>query len=474
MLVVAAGMAVDFMRHEMYRAELQDAIDRGVLAAASLKQVRPAEDTIRGYMRSTTFIGDSEFKLAVDDKRTVHNRIIAAQAELDIRTYFLKIIGMPTLTVAAAGAAVEGKQDIEISLALDVSTSMSSCTATIPASEVGPNATDDIPSTCDHWSGTPTTSRLDVMKSSAQDFVDLVINDDTKENVTLSLVPFAGQVNPGPVAFNKLRQADVHPYSYCLEFDGTDFNSAWMPLDRSLAQMQYFSLSSYYSRPDLDPTVERGWCPGGMDEVIEYHSNNATQLKSRIGALKTHEATGTQYGMKWATMLLDPSSRSLTSDLITAGEVAGKWSARPVDYTDRDTLKFVILMTDGRTTDQWRVRPGAYDSAADRDWWATNIPNWNSTQFNFANHIDQNAVSRTEARNQFLANCTAAKQQGVVVFTIGFDIDATDVAGGGQDANSDLRACATSPSHFYDAKGVELSDAFSAIAATIQKLKLIY
>ena len=32
MLVVSAGMAVDFMRHEYHRAELQDAVDRGVLA----------------------------------------------------------------------------------------------------------------------------------------------------------------------------------------------------------------------------------------------------------------------------------------------------------------------------------------------------------------------------------------------------------------------------------------------------------
>ena len=473
MLVVAAGMAVDFMRHEMHRAELQDALDRGVLAAASLTQVRPAEDTIRGYMRTTAFIGP-DYRLAVDDNRTIHNRTISAQAEFDIRTYFLKIIGMPTLTVAARGAAIEGKQDIEISLALDVSTSMSSCTATIPANELGTNPTAGVPSTCDHWSGTPTASRLEVMKTSAQEFIDLVINDETKETVTLSLVPFAGQVNPGPVAFNKLRNADIHPYSYCVEFDGSDFGNAWMPLDRSLDQMQYFSLSSYYNRADLDPTVERGWCPGGNDEEIEYHSNDAETLKARIGGLKTHEATGTQYGMKWASMLLDPSSRSLTSDLVTAGDVKTKFAARPAEYTDSDTLKFVVLMTDGRTTDQWRVKPGAYDSAADRDWWAVNIPDWNSTQFNFANDINQSAVSRSDARSQFLANCTAAKEAGVVVFTIGYDIDKTDVAGGGQDAHSDLVACASSPSHFYDAKGIELTSAFEAIAATIQKLKLIY
>ncbi|MEM9780050.1 MAG: Tad domain-containing protein, partial [Pseudomonadota bacterium] len=37
-MILAAGMAVDFIRHETARADLQNALDRGVLAAAAFNQ----------------------------------------------------------------------------------------------------------------------------------------------------------------------------------------------------------------------------------------------------------------------------------------------------------------------------------------------------------------------------------------------------------------------------------------------------
>ncbi|MEO1315188.1 MAG: pilus assembly protein TadG-related protein, partial [Pseudomonadota bacterium] len=37
-MALAIGMAVDFMRHEMARADLQNALDRCTIAAAALSQ----------------------------------------------------------------------------------------------------------------------------------------------------------------------------------------------------------------------------------------------------------------------------------------------------------------------------------------------------------------------------------------------------------------------------------------------------
>ena len=56
LMVVSVGMAIDFMRHEAFRAELQNALDRGSLAAASLTQKMPAKETVRSYIRSTNFV----------------------------------------------------------------------------------------------------------------------------------------------------------------------------------------------------------------------------------------------------------------------------------------------------------------------------------------------------------------------------------------------------------------------------------
>ena len=63
--------------------------------------------------------------------------------------------------------------------------------------------------------------------------------------------------------------------------------------------------------------------------------------------------------------------------------------------------------------------------------------------------------------------CTQAKNAGIVVFTIGFDISE------GSDAHTDMSTRASSPSHFHDVDGLELTTAFDKIVQTIVKLKLV-
>ena len=303
------------------------------------------------------------------------------------------------------------------------------------------------------------------MKIDAQKFVDIMVNRRSKGYLTMSIIPFAGQVNPGSSAFNYLRASQIHPYSYCIEFAASDFLTSALPGYQSRHQMQYFSFSDYYLTPGLDPSVDFGWCPGGNSEEIIYHSDNATVLKSHIAGLQTHEATGSQYGMKWGAMLVDPSSRPLTSQLVTDGIVLPAYSGRPGAYNPAQRMKFIVFMSDGNTTLQNRVDAHSYDENWERDWWATNVPTMVSSPLNYGN-IQSPYIDVTTARNQFISACTAAKNMGVIVFTIGFDIEA------GSDAYTDLSTCATSLSHFYDVDGYDLNTAFSAIAGTIQKLKL--
>ena len=62
------------------------------------------------------------------------------------------------------------------------------------------------------------------------------------------------------------------------------------------------------------------------------------------------------------------------------------------------------------------------------------------------------------------AICQAAKDQGIMVFTIGFEAPAA-----GKDV---LLKCASSDSHYYDVKGLEIADAFASIASAIRQLRL--
>lgn len=440
LMVLAVGMAVDFMRHETSRAELQNAVDRGILAAAALNQSLDSETTVRAYLKSSNFIPDA-YNLSVVPTTTPDGFTkLTATASYDLPTSFLKLAGINTLSVQAKGAAIEGVSNIELSLVLDVSTSMSYETT-----------------------GGTTDSRLSVMKSSAKSFVNQILAANTVGSTTISLVPFAGQVNPGSVAFNHFRNSVVHSYSNCIEFEAGDYNSVAAPGYHSRLQSQYFQFSIPWNQKNgvTYPEIGWGWCPGGNEEEIIYHSDNASTLTTAIDNLNTHEATGTQNGMKWGAMLLDPSSNILTSKLVTAGKVSTQHSNLPVAHGTAKTKKFLVIMSDGNTTQQIKVRGNRYNSASERDFFANNLSNNQGADFQF------NTTTTANARAQFLATCQAAKDAGIIVFTIGFDIAV------GSDAHADMSACASSLSHFHDVDGLQLSTAFDKIVQTIEKLKLV-
>lgn len=62
--------------------------------------------------------------------------------------------------------------------------------------------------------------------------------------------------------------------------------------------------------------------------------------------------------------------------------------------------------------------------------------------------------------------CGATKTQGVIVYSIGFEIAA------GGTAERALKRCASSPSNYYRAEGVNIRDAFNSIANNVQALRL--
>jgi hypothetical protein len=73
-------------------------------------------------------------------------------------------------------------------------------------------------------------------------------------------------------------------------------------------------------------------------------------------------------------------------------------------------------------------------------------------------------VNGTTKNTQTLSMCNAAKNSGIIVFTIGFEAPTS--------GNTILQQCASSVSHFFDVQGLEISDAFDAIASSIRQLRL--
>ncbi len=74
-------------------------------------------------------------------------------------------------------------------------------------------------------------------------------------------------------------------------------------------------------------------------------------------------------------------------------------------------------------------------------------------------------IGGSEKDTRTLAICSAAKAEGVLIYAIGFEAPyASQVL---------LAACASSPSHYFNVEGTDISMAFSAIAADINRLRLV-
>ena len=76
------------------------------------------------------------------------------------------------------------------------------------------------------------------------------------------------------------------------------------------------------------------------------------------------------------------------------------------------------------------------------------------------------AKNGDDKNNMMSDVCTATKNNGVVVYTIGFEIDP------GGTAETNLRNCASSVAHYYRAEGINITDAFSSIASNVVNLRL--
>ncbi|SMQ75909.1 Flp pilus assembly protein TadG [Devosia lucknowensis] len=420
-MLVLAGGATDLARYEAHRAQLQDGVDRAVLAAASLRQTVPVETTVQDYLKSLAFIEDVD--LDYDYTVSLNVRTIKVKASYDMTAGFLPLIGIHTLPMVVAATAQEKRSNVEISLMLDVSGSMR---FREPASA-------------------PT--RISLLRPAAKTFVDTILTTENQPTTTISIVPYAGSVNIGSTIFDGIGIARRHNHSSCMEFATTDYGVGLIPFNQR-GQVPHFTQNHATTN---EAGLDWGWCPSEAT-AISVMSNNPTVLKNKIDTMRMADGTGSAIAMNWGMMLLEPALRPYIAQAAAAGMVPNQFANRPAPFNDPNTLKVIVLMTDGEIT--YQRRPNQYDyprnPEGDRGnytWYDAGVAN---------NHLQ--------------AVCTRAKNNGVLVFTIGFQLNDANQAQ--RDMKTKLRNCASSASHYYDVAGLDIAGAFNSIATAIQKVKL--
>lgn len=488
-MLMAGGLAVDVMRQERARVLLQNTLDRAVLAAADLDQTRDPKTVVLDYFAAaklSNFIDPDD--VIVD--QGLNFKTVRATASATIPTFFLNMVNIDTLTAPASSTAEERIQNVEISLVVDISGSMGG-------------------------------SRMSNLKTAANDFIDTVISatpptQDQATGVTsLSIIPYQGMVNIGDDLGREFNLSNHHNYSQCVVFNRNDYNSTGLSSTQVLDRMAHFDKDTSGSNsPIRSPN-----CPVADDEAIITHSVSRNDLKSKIAALSAGGWTAIDVGLKWGVALVDPAARPVINGLEDDGIIHEELRDRPADYSDRETLKVVVLMTDGSNTNQYDLK-SEFKSGMSDIWVHTEnngtkrysgyiprlnqyyIPHRNryennphggssaqrmsnadlfatfsvryiadrfyrnrdNAQYNRYRYASEQISWQSRADERALALCNASRTAGIVIFTIGFEAPS-----GGQNL---MRACASSASHYFDVSGVEISEAFSAIARTINQLRL--
>jgi hypothetical protein len=160
-------------------------------------------------------------------------------------------------------------------------------------------------------------------------------------------------------------------------------------------------------------------------------------------------------------------------DLVASGVVDAGFDDRPAAFDDPETIKVVVLMTDGNITDQFRPRyvdrTAAPINATDEDDIFLNheveLDRMNNSNDCAGNGCRVTNNNRSTNLSRFYEACTRAKDNDVVIFTIAFNANSN--------AREEMQNCASSLSHYYNVRGADLEAAFQSIAGAIQMLRLV-
>lgn len=350
-MMMMVGMTIDMMRHEAVRTRLQSTADRAVLAAADLDQQAHAKDVVLDYFEKAGLKDFVDPEDIVVDDDAINYKSVSARVDYTMPTWFLNMSGIDTLSAGSYSKAEEKIQNIEVSLVLDISGSMGDPSATAGK------------------------TKMEAMQEAAVEFADIMMKsnpadlDPTEGITSVSVIPYHGTVNAGETLVDELSVSYGHGYSYCIDFSSSQRRVPEISTSTSYDQLGHFDYrtSSYYDVGG-NMTLKRPFCQTDDYGEILMHSVSYSDLETAINSLEADGWTAIDLGLKWGAALIDPSTRPITNTLEAANVLHESVQDRPVDYTPDDpnatstaanTVKVIVLMTDGANTRQYDLETWA-------------------------------------------------------------------------------------------------------------------
>src|SRR6056297_1542088 len=344
MMLVMGGIALDTMRQETARASLQSTLDRAVLAGAQASTNTQARGVIEDYFDTA---GLSAYLLAEEDDDIdikLNSAKVSARAVRIVDTYLMKFANVDQLQSSAGATAEVTIPKLEVAMVLDNSGSMQG-------------------------------TRLTALRPAAVEFVQTVMENTEERDAVISIVPYSWSVSPPKSLFEALNVSTTHQYSRCLEFRDADYDSAAMNPATVYQQMLYTSkrgttfgdLSNDAFADGWGDTYNQTCYPEDFFQILPYATKQSV-IEGKINSLQAAGSTSTNEGIKWGAALLDPAFAPIVSDLqvaqtvidedgdtVTYHDVDPLLTNMPATYDTGDTLKVMLIMSDGKNDYSYRL-----------------------------------------------------------------------------------------------------------------------
>jgi len=389
-VLVASGSAIDYIRATRAQTQLQAAVDSAALAVAT------AMSTTKSTNAELKTMGLNYFhdNLRDTDLANLQPVFSIGKASLngsvgyDYPTTFMALVGINTMHIGASAQVEGGKgSNAEVVLVLDYSYSM------VTNNKYG-RMRDAV------------TQMIDNLDANAK-------SDDGGGTLKVGLAPFSAMVRASMPAAYVTQASATATWTGCTQ----DRKNPW---------------NVGVTTPDGSNGSQWGYIEGGSENAAPNYScakygtnkldvvpltDDLDTVKSRISAMYPVGNTNIPLGFEFGWNLLDPA------EPYTEG----------APYSDADTKKFLVLLTDGVQTSK------EYNAGGSR--------------------------SVTNGNDNLVTLCKAAAAKNITIFTIAYDITnpaVTDL----------LKACA--PANYFEASvsGDEINAVFTAITTRIKKSTL--
>ncbi|UWR08577.1 TadE/TadG family type IV pilus assembly protein [Ruegeria arenilitoris] len=343
-IFTAAGFAVDVMRYDRERARLQYALDRAVLAAADLDQDLCPKDVVVDYLAKEGLdqylVGDPIVEPNVCGATAVTiegYRKVQASAQMDVGMHFMQWWDVDSIVSAATSVAEEAIDDVEISLVLDVSGSMNSY------------------------------NRLANLKVAAKNFVQEMADKTEDGKLSISIIPYATQVSLPDYLMDEFSTTGTNNRANCINFTSSEFNTTALDPDTIRQRTLHFTPWSTYDRRPSNGYVYSEVCDELANREVSVLQKDPQVLKDHIESFTAGGNTSIDVGLKWGLALLDESIQPVIARL-AGDEVPAEFATRPNSYSSNDSMKVLVLMTDGANTTQYMVND-PYREGTSILWW---------------------------------------------------------------------------------------------------------